>query len=526
MSNLTEIENGYFVGGNSASRRLGRKITASKAGIACLISMIAAVICAPLRARAATVIATITGKVESGTDVTGEFIAPGGNLAGYPYTLVFTMHDTQGVPLYGAWPADCDNGLQSSGLTTPVPKAVLTVNGKSYTFGTHTPTTVSSWVYSFNATAPQTSLAFAFGDSFNNLIRIYGTEEVFGGLNLVSIYACRDWESAFTYNLINPVDLASSYFIFEVQLALATADGLTSPFVEFGEGFLRVQTVNVSGPIGGTPPALSIVSPFLLKASGLGNLDLATLLPKLPNLASAEASGLEADGNSAAIALWATNSDEDVTFTTNNGMTLLPYDPQFLKTPPTEGNASLTIPAVDLIKIGTVLYAAALIQAPPPGVSPSFSDPIIVTAKQGSRSGGLSLRLVPPPVLLVHGIWGDTDSLSSIYDDLVSESPWNHQRSLVIPIKYPKNLAFDSKSTENEFDAGIESALGVLDAKKIVGGRVDIVAHSMGGLVARYYSGLVGPQISYRTLRNREQGAFHEIITLNTPERVRLWPLF
>jgi hypothetical protein len=133
MSNLTEMENGYFVGGNSPSRRHGWRVTAARAGIACLMSMVAAIICAPLRARAATVIATITGTVEDGYDYTGTFIAPDGNLAGYPFTLVFTMDDTQGIP-FGTWPS-CDNGLQSSGLNTPVPKAVLTINGRSYTFG-------------------------------------------------------------------------------------------------------------------------------------------------------------------------------------------------------------------------------------------------------------------------------------------------------------------------------------------------------------------------------------------------------
>jgi hypothetical protein len=37
--------------------------------------------------------------------------------------------------------------MQNSGVKTPVPTAVLTVNGKSYTFGAHPTTFISSYVY-------------------------------------------------------------------------------------------------------------------------------------------------------------------------------------------------------------------------------------------------------------------------------------------------------------------------------------------------------------------------------------------
>src|ERR1700722_9076828 len=88
---------------------------------------------------AAQVTMTITGTLTNATDVSGKFVTPyvNGNLTGKSFTLVFEMDDTKGVPYYGTWPADCDNGLQNSGLNTPVPHAVFTVNGKSYTFGAY-----------------------------------------------------------------------------------------------------------------------------------------------------------------------------------------------------------------------------------------------------------------------------------------------------------------------------------------------------------------------------------------------------
>jgi PGAP1-like protein len=71
------------------------------------------------------------------------------------------------------------------------------------------------------------------------------------------------------------------------------------------------------------------------------------------------------------------------------------------------------------------------------------------------------------------------------------------------------------EQTSSDALAGtIYPLLSNLDAKNIVGSRVDIVAHSMGGLAARYYAS----QSFYTSLRNRKQGQFHEIITLDTPE--------
>jgi pimeloyl-ACP methyl ester carboxylesterase len=531
MTSLRGIENKHFAGGNSSgligelasSRCHGRRATAARAGIAWLMSIAAIILCTPLRARASTVIATITGSVTSGTDYTGVFIAPGGDLTGYPYTLVFTMDDTQGIPIYGTWPADCDNGLQSSGLNTPVPKAVLTINGKSYTFGTHTPSSVSSWVYSFNATVPQTELDFALRDSFDNSSDINGWETIFGGPSLDSVYSCRDWESPFTYTLVPQEDSGS--FLYTVQL---WTNNISNPFVDFGEGYLSVDTVSVSGPIGGPPPALSLVSPFLLGASDLSNLDLATLLPKLPSLASAEATGLVADGTSAAIALWATNTAEDVTFTTSNGTTLLPYVPSFLAAAPTVGSESLTIPAANLITIGSVLYAAALVQAPPPAVTPSFSDPIIVTAQQGTQTGGVSMSLVPPPVLLVHGIWGNENSLSFYKSTLTGEAPWSNDANSIYSMTYPGAASFASSGSIGAMKNEAASIIESLQGQGVVGARMDVIAHSMGGLLLRSYSSgsQHGPCDSdvtmntapYRSLQDRCQGQFHTIVTLDTPE--------
>jgi hypothetical protein len=90
---------------------------------------------------------------------------------------------------------------------------------------------------------------------------------------------------------------------------------------------------------------LVVLDPFLL--SGLKdyrNIDLPTLLPAdFSSLSSSIAFGLCADGVSAAIAIFKTNTNTDVTFTTTDGTSLLPYDPAFLTKSPEGGSATLTI---------------------------------------------------------------------------------------------------------------------------------------------------------------------------------------
>ena len=263
---------------------------------------------------------------------------------------------------------------------------------------------------------------------------------------------------------------------------------------------------------------LSLVSPFLLGATDLSNLDLTTLLPQLPSLASAKATGLAADGTSAAIALFATGTASDVTFTTNNGTSLLPYDRHFLQTLPTLGSSPLVIPAANLKNIGGLLYAVALVQTPPPAVTPLYASPIVVTAQQGSETVSTSLNLVPPPVLFVHGLWGNRDSLLFHELALAQMAPWSSYPDQLVAMGYPGADSFYSPVSLMDMGTNVTTILHEVKSKGIVDGRIDVVAHSMGGLLVRAYSSGTCTTTGYRSLKNRCQGQFHTIVTLDTPE--------
>lgn len=257
------------------------------------------------------------------------------------------------------------------------------------------------------------------------------------------------------------------------------------------------------------------LSPFRLGASDLADLDLKSLIPALGDFSSARAAGLAADNSATAIVLWRASASADVTFTADNGATLAPYRADFLTLAPQAGSSSLTVPASDLIRAGGARYAPVLIQAPAPGATRSFSKPVTVTAAEaGGPSGDALLDLVPPPVLFIHGLWGDHRSLNSTHAALKDGPPWRANPDLLLKIEYPIDLRFDSNVISQRVFSGLSALLAREDSKRFVGGRVDVVAHSMGGLVVRNFSSLS----AYRSLADRGLGAFHALTTLDTPQ--------
>jgi len=276
-------------------------------------------------------------------------------------------------------------------------------------------------------------------------------------------------------------------------------------------------------PATAAPRALYVIDPFLLGAPSLKDINLQTLLPKHPNFSSIAADALVADNISAAIALYRTPDKVAVTFTVNEGATLAPYSDNFLELTPTAGKRNLVVEPKDFVKVGSDYYAPALVQAPAVGVAPSFKDPIVVTGTQFRDELAAKLPVAPPPVVLVHGLWGDASSLQGIQDYLRSIKPWSANPGTVNVMQYATDLAFDYTEPKSppsrvppasSLGSAIQTALALLDKKQFVGGRVDIVAHSMGGLVSRYFSQLG----AYRGLRDRNLGQFHEIVTVDTPE--------
>jgi hypothetical protein len=198
-------------------------------------------------AQGAQVRTVITGAFTQGYDWSGTFFPRGTNLTGKLYTLIYEMDDKKGAPYYGVWP-NCNNGLQSYGLSTPVPHAILTISGssKSYTFGALTANSISSYVYSLNATSPRTVIYHRIAQSFSGASNLLGFESAQVEINLNSVTDCRSWESGFSYTM-ESTDTSNA-----VIAASLTNASTFAPVQNFG-GDVNVATVTVSGPI--EPPA-------------------------------------------------------------------------------------------------------------------------------------------------------------------------------------------------------------------------------------------------------------------------------
>ncbi|HEY3636696.1 MAG TPA: hypothetical protein VGK90_00995 [Rhizomicrobium sp.] len=270
-------------------------------------------------------------------------------------------------------------------------------------------------------------------------------------------------------------------------------------------------------------PSLVALDPFLVSPDHLGDMELAKFLAGNPNLQSYAANAISADGTSAAILLLETDTNSPVTFKANKPASLVSYADDFLTTPPATGKSSFKVS--NLIQVGSNWYAAVLVQGPLGGYS--SNNVLGLSATQGGDTENLSMPLVIPPLVLVHGLWGDKKSLSEAETYFRAAAPWSSAPDFVQPICYSLYLGFDAKkdplskkgdpcevTSRSALKTEIDSLLATLDSGGIVGARVDLLVHSMGGLVARNYAS----QANYTSLRNRKQGQLHMIVTLNTPE--------
>jgi pimeloyl-ACP methyl ester carboxylesterase len=127
---------------------------------------------------------------------------------------------------------------------------------------------------------------------------------------------------------------------------------------------------------------------------------------------------------------------------------------------------------------------------------------IVVTREDGKpiAKGNVLKR---PPVILVHGIWGSGKPKLKGKDN--PNYTWKEFRSMleskgysskdIIDVNYDKEIeginlnatSFDDSRIKNILGIAIDEALDTIGASNLAGRKVDIVAHSMGGLVVRSF---------------------------------------
>ena len=126
------------------------------------------------------------------------------------------------------------------------------------------------------------------------------------------------------------------------------------------------------------------------------------------------------------------------------------------------------------------------------------------------------IKLDRPPVVLIHGLWSnsiDTWVKNGIFQNLLSQF-------LGITIYY-FDYYNDRHFEENheKIELAVEESKSLMRAKEIAVTQVDVIAHSMGGVLARIYAegDRWNGHEAYLTDKNFSKGNINKFITLDTP---------
>lgn len=393
--------------------------------------------------------------------------------------------------------------------------------------GSSTFTLTTVWGTSNNAT-------FNTNCGQPNITQVIPAEWVAGKQQLVQVTG-----SGFCPGVAATVNLSSG-----ATLVVGAVNWVNSGNVSFSvtpDGSLQAQpgVLTLTNPAGlnasarisitnAAPAAkLYLIDPFLVSGVGASNtvVDPTAVVKDILNSSDDSAGGIIADGTSTMVAVYETQADEDVTFSVPGNLQLVGWDPNFLIASPTgglqAGAKSITMTANHLYfnPTSSKYYGFALVRSPLPLTRADVSGQPVqqVRASQagngtvGPTSGASMVTLYQKPVLLVHGLWGDSTSFADVKPYLESHLP-NLIANSIIPICYSRFIAYDAATdpyhgevtdpytgkglggcedtAANAITGQLQQLQQRLDSMHIVEGQVDYVAHSMGGLVGRMYSSL------------------------------------
>ncbi len=286
-------------------------------------------------------------------------------------------------------------------------------------------------------------------------------------------------------------------------------------------------TVDITVTTGG----ISVLNPFAPYA-GLHEAPPTLAMDDVLNAPAA--TSVAGDGESAVVLSYKSTSSQPVTFDVlANGIglsagtavgSLGPFDSNYLASPnPASGNVqdyTVTAPTYGPDAAGNYWFLALLWAPnamPVPNVFPLVS--LAVTATQpGGPTEQASVALEPPPLLLVHGVWSDAAAAGfapispvGFYHSISSQYPHN----LIYAVNYGSlsSLAFGDPGIQGRLLSRMSTALAGAAAAGMAARSVDVVAHSMGGLVTRYFLSTEGYLGNPALLSN----PVHKLITIGTP---------
>jgi pimeloyl-ACP methyl ester carboxylesterase len=286
-------------------------------------------------------------------------------------------------------------------------------------------------------------------------------------------------------------------------------------------------------------PTLNIVNPTLINGNILPS---PTSVPaaSVPNAPGA--AGLAADGISAIALVYQSATSDPVNFsisatgfTTEIG-TLGPYADNYLSLPSSGSGQQLTVQsplnAGDCVAGSTtpciflaLYWAPSQMPVLPANLAVGNFQNVLVTvqASQTPSSGTSpdtvsdSIPLEPPPLVLVHGIWSSaSQAWPPFLNWLQNGMHYPHQFIYTADYGATSHLSFKDQANQQVLAETI--AIALLNARQngLAAQRVDVVGHSMGGLLTRYFMANGVPQPFPSNYLPKD--SVHKLITIGAPQ--------
>ena len=143
--------------------------------------------------------------------------------------------------------------------------------------------------------------------------------------------------------------------------------------------------------------------------------------------------------------------------------------------------------------------------------------PITVRITAGGSVRTTTLQLHRAPLVLVHGVWSSSDTWGPDFMRTLSSGGFPEQNVFKADYREASAKSFDPTRPGNLGILAVKGAIGrALTAYRqrgIAVSRVDVVGHSMGGLMTR---GVI-QQPGYQKPSNYNVGTVHRLITIGTP---------
>jgi triacylglycerol esterase/lipase EstA (alpha/beta hydrolase family) len=142
------------------------------------------------------------------------------------------------------------------------------------------------------------------------------------------------------------------------------------------------------------------------------------------------------------------------------------------------------------------------------------SDAIeIVNKNNGVVLHEIPIQIYRAPVVFVHGLWGNMTNLNSIKNHFLNSGKYELKQLQLVDYKNTNASSF--RENANEIKNEINSKLSELRFSLFSAGKVDIVAHSMGGILSSLY--LQNDICKNGQTNDCYRNDINKLITLNTP---------